>query len=144
VIAKQTVVAIVCVVAALALVRVAAVAAFDIPQPEFEPLNWGPVLLGGVVAAHLGGLVLALLQRFSRRPVFVFRVISAIGVAVSLGGPLSLLNEDPATYAGTDGASVGTLLAMHLVAAAIIVGVLTSNRKVGGASSGAQAAEATP
>jgi hypothetical protein len=95
------------------LLRALAVAAFDIPQPEFEELNLRPVILstlGGVIAA---GIVYAVIRR--TRP---FLIVAAVALLLSLIAPLTI--DDP----NADADAVGTLIAMHVVAAAISVPIL--------------------
>jgi hypothetical protein len=109
-----TAVAAVAAVVANVLLRAVAVSAFDIPQPEFEELNLRPVVLstlGGVIAA---GAVYALLGR-RQRP---FLIVAAVALLLSLIAPLTI--DDP----NADAAAVGTLIAMHVLAAAISVSIL--------------------
>lgn len=111
-IAGATALAAVAAVIANVLLRALAIAVFDIPQPEFEPLNLRPVILstlGGVVAA---GVVRALVSRGA------FLIIAVVALLLSLIAPLTI--DDP----NADAEAVGTLIAMHLVAAAISVPVL--------------------
>jgi hypothetical protein len=95
------------------LLRALAVAVFDIPQPEFEELNLRPVILstlGGVIAA---GIVYAVIRR--TRP---FLIVAAVALLLSLIAPLTI--DDP----NADADAIGTLIAMHVVAAAISVPIL--------------------
>jgi hypothetical protein len=111
-IARATALAAVAAVVANLLLRALAIAVLDIPQPEFEPLNVRPVIvstLGGVVAA---GVVRALVTRR------VFLIVAGVALVLSLFAPLTI--DDP----NADAESVGTLIAMHLVAAAISIPVL--------------------
>jgi hypothetical protein len=113
-IALATAIAVVIAVLANVLLRALAVAVFDIPQPEFEPLNLRPVILstvGGVIAA---GVVYALMGR-RKRP---FVIVAAVALILSLIAPLTI--DDP----NADAEAVGTLIAMHVVAAAISVPAL--------------------
>jgi len=108
------------------LLRALAVAVFDIPQPEFEELNLRPVILstlGGVIAA---GLVYALIARFTPDPSRPFVIVAAVALALSLIAPLTI--DDP----NADADAVGTLIAMHVVAAAISVPVMLKARPAGG------------
>jgi hypothetical protein len=71
------------------------------------------------VTALLAGLaawaLLALLERITRRPVRVYRIIASIVLVLSLAGPLT---------AGVDTGSRLALLGMHLtVGAALIIGL---------------------
>jgi hypothetical protein len=123
-IALATVVAAVAVTVANVVLRAVAVAVFDIPQPEFEPLQVRAVILsslGGVVAA---GVAFAIVARLARDPVRPYVVVAAVALLASLWAPLQLGLADPPENPGTNAESVGTLIAMHVVAAAISVGVL--------------------
>jgi hypothetical protein len=71
-VATATALAAIAAVVANLLLRAAAVAVFDIPQPEFEPLQARAVVLstlGGVVAA---GVVYAVVLRLAGDPARVF------------------------------------------------------------------------
>ena len=127
-IAGATAVAAVVAVVANLLLRAVAVAVFDIPQPEFEPLQVRAVVTstaGGVIAA---GVVFAVVTRFARDPVRVFVIIAAVALVLSLWAPISLGIADPPENPGTDAGSIGTLIVMHVVAAAIVVTALVSRR----------------
>ena len=127
-IAGATVVAAVVAVVANLLLRAVAVAVFDIPQPEFEPLQVRAVVTstaGGVIAA---GVVFAIVARFARDPVRVFVIVAAVALVLSLWAPISLGIADPPENPGTDAGSIGTLIVMHVVAAAIAVTALVSRR----------------
>jgi hypothetical protein len=122
--ATATALAAIAAVVANLLLRAAAVAVFDIPQPEFEPLQARAVALstlGGVIAA---GLTYAVVAQLARDPRRVFAIVAAAALLLSLWAPLSLGLADPPEHPGTDAESVGTLIAMHVVAAAISVPVL--------------------
>ena len=127
-IAGATVVAAVAAVLANLLLRAVAVAVFDIPQPEFEPLQVRAVVVstaGGVVAA---GVVFAIVARLARDPVRVFVIVAAVALVLSLWAPISLGLADPPENPGTDAGSIGTLIVMHVVAAANAVAALVSRR----------------
>jgi hypothetical protein len=105
-------------------VRLGAVAAFDVPS-AFEPLAAAAPAQASVVAAVGAGAVLALLQRFTSRPLLWFGRISVTVLLLSFV-PLALLAAaDPPQYPGTNAESVGTLALMHVVAFAATVPVLT-------------------
>jgi hypothetical protein len=124
-IAAATALAAVVAVAANTAIRAVAIAVFDIPQPEFEPLELRAVVistLAGVVAA---GLAFAVVTRVASDPVRTFRIVAAVALVLSLWPPLSLGLADPPENPGTDAGSVGTLMAMHVVTAAIVVGLFS-------------------
>ena len=117
-IAAATALAAVAAVAANLLLRALAVAVFDIPQPEFEELNVRPVIVSTLIGVIAAGLVYALIVRFARDPRRVFLIVAGVALVLSLIAPLTI--DDPNADAG----AVGTLIAMHVVAAAISVPVL--------------------
>jgi hypothetical protein len=127
-VASATAMAAIAAVVANLLLRAAAVVVFDIPQPEFEPLQVRAVVTstaGGVIAA---GVVFAVVARFARDPVRVFVIVAAVALVLSLWAPISLGIADPPENPGTDAGSIGTLIVMHVVAAAIAVTALVSRR----------------
>lgn len=83
----------------------------------------GPITLPVVAAvsaqgAVAGAVVYALICRFARRPGRVFRVVAVVALVLSLAGPFTL-----------PGAPISMILAlelMHVVAAAVVVGLLTT------------------
>jgi hypothetical protein len=104
-------------------VSITAVALLGI-SPEFDPLHVGPVI-GFTVVGVLGAvIVFALVARFSRRPVRLFRRITLVVLLLSFVPDLSLLYASP--YAGTTVQSVIVLMLMHVVAWLISVGLLTT------------------
>jgi len=117
-IAAATALAAVAAVAANLLLRALAVAVFDIPQPEFEELNVRPVIVSTLIGVIAAGLVYALIVRFARDPRRVFLIVAGVALVLSLIAPLTI--DDP----DADAAAVGTLIAMHVVAAAISVPIL--------------------
>jgi hypothetical protein len=110
------------------LVSITTVALVGI-SPEFEPLYLRPVI-GFTVVGVLGAvLVFALVARFSRRPVRLFRRIALVVLLLSFMPDLSLLNASP--YAGTTVQSVIALMLMHVVAWLISVSLLTTLTRTG-------------
>ncbi len=91
-----------------------------------SPLPWPAAIVGVITLAAAGGAVgLAALARLTRRPVSLFRLTAVAVLAFSFGGPLlagaGLLPDFPRFDAGT----VLALTAMHTLAAATIVGLLS-------------------
>jgi hypothetical protein len=106
------------------LIRLVAVGALDVAAgfEPFAPLR--PILL--TVAGVLAGTgVLALLTRVSSNPVRTFRILAVPGVLVSFIPNIVLLAADPPPFPGITGATVATLMLMHVVAAVIAVPMLT-------------------
>lgn len=83
-----------------------------------QPLTLVPVILISVFAALAGTGVFALLARFTRRPVRLFRFI-ALGVFL-------LMLVPPFSVPGAGGLFVALLLAMHVVEAGVVTWLLTT------------------
>ena len=82
------------------------------------PITLSMVATMSVFGAFAATLVYALVGRFARRPVLVFRIVAALALLLSFGGPFSI--------AGAPAAMIATLLLMHVIAATVIVGLLTT------------------
>ena len=83
-----------------------------------QPITVVLVIINSFIPALLAGVLLALLNRFTRRPVRSFRIIAAVLLVISFVNPLTI-----------PGAPLTMILAldlMHVIAAAIIVGVLST------------------
>ncbi len=83
-----------------------------------QPVTVILVILNSFFPAILAAVLLALLNRFTRRPVRLFRIIAAVLLVISFVNPF--------TIPGAPLAMILALDVMHIVAAAIIVGVLTT------------------
>lgn len=107
-------------------VRWAAVATLDI-STEFPPMAGpGPTIIFTTVGVLGATGVFAVIRRRAARPEHLFRWI-ALGVLLLLFGPdLWLLSDGSAgAFPGATPTSVGVLMLMHVVAAAVIVWFLT-------------------
>ncbi len=82
------------------------------------PITLPMVVVMSAVGAVAGTLVYALVGRFVRRPVRLFRLVSALALVLSFFGPF--------TIPGAPAAMVGALLLMHAIAAVTVVGLLTT------------------
>jgi hypothetical protein len=103
----------------LAYVAARALLASDLAIPlggsAVEPLPAAAVVIASAAPALLAALFLWLLQRYASRPLAVFYGVSAALLLLSFGAPLSLP------------VAIGTrltLVLMHVLAGAAIVGVL--------------------
>ena len=108
--------------AANAVVYLVASSLGAMPQ-DVDANGQGPITLPMVVAmsaagAVAGTLVYALVGRLARRPVRVFRLVSALALVLSFVGPL--------TIPGAPAAMVAALLVMHVITAVIVAGLLTT------------------
>lgn len=84
--------------------------------PSGDRITVVPVMLASLLPALAAGILLALLLRFTRRPVTIFRVVGVVFLLVSLMGPLNT--------PGIDAHSAQVLNLMHLVAAGAILYLL--------------------
>jgi len=107
-----------------ASLRYAAVAAFNIPQPQFEPLNLSPVVISSVAGAAAGGAFFALLAKLTRRPIRIFLPVAIAVLAMSMLPVLMVNLADRPQYEGAGAAAGATLALMHLVVAAMLFGAL--------------------
>ena len=87
--------------------------------PPDETLTLGPVVAASAIGAVGAAIVLGIIGRFSRHPIRVFRVTALVVLLLSLV---------PIPLQGVAGSSAGALTLMHVLAAAIVVGVLTTTR----------------
>ena len=120
---RDRVVAVLATVIAPSLVWLVATAGFgqQVYQPGFggtapQELNIWLVAATAGVAAVAGAGVLALVERFSRRPAQVWFVVSTALLILSLGAPLS--------GEGIETANKLALAAMHLAAGAVLIPLL--------------------
>jgi glucose dehydrogenase len=120
----RTALAAVAAVVANVLLRAVAIAVFDIPS-EFEHLALRAVILSTLAGVLAAGLVYALIARSATNPARTFTIVAIVALLLSLLAPLSVGLEDPPEYPGTDAASIGTMMAMHVVAATIAIVVIS-------------------
>ena len=90
------------------------------PGSALQPLPAVMVVLASVVPAIVGGLLLAALNRFTARPIMIFRIV-ALGVLLISLAPFYALPV-------ATGVAV-TLAAMHVLTAALITYVLTTQSR---------------
>jgi len=104
------------------LVRIVTVALLN-PDPAFQPLGWGPPI-GLTFFGVLGAIIIyAIIGRFSRRPITLFRRIALVALIVSFVPDIALLvvPSQPGTTIG----AVIALIVIHVVAWWIAVALLT-------------------
>ena len=115
---RRGIVAAVLAAVANALVLVGASFLFGaVVVPPDEVLTLGPVVIASAIGAVGAAVVFGIIGRFSRRPVRVFRVTALVVLLLSLV---------PIPLQGVAWPSAGALALMHVVAAAVVVGVLTA------------------
>ena len=87
------------------------------PGAAATPLPAAMVFVESVIPALVAAVLLALLVKFTARPVLIFQIISAVFLLVSFGTPLAV-PADTLTKLG--------LISLHIVAAVVIVNLLTA------------------
>jgi hypothetical protein len=103
------------------LVQAAALALLPV-DPGFMPLQSPVYVPFTIVGAGAGVLTYAALVRFTRRPITTFRIVALVVLVLSYLPDLGLFSMMPGATAGT----VGALMLMHTLTAAIVVGGLTT------------------
>ena len=116
-------------VVATLVVRALALALFDI-SPEFEPLaTAGRTVILTVIFVFLAVLVFAAVRRFAARPARLFRNIAVVALLLSLVPDLFMLTDGgSAAFPGASGVAVAVLIVQHVVAATVVVWMLTMRR----------------
>ena len=93
-----------------------------VPGTNLTPLSYLMVIEVSAAVAIAAALLLIFLARFVAHPIRWFQIIALVILVLSLAGPLSI---------PVDMATRMALGAMHLVAALVIVWVLTTQTQVG-------------
>jgi len=94
-------------------------------DPQFLPLaSVGGAVIFTVIPAIIAVVIYAILLRFTRNPARIFTIIAVVALIISLISDLTYIPTVP----GVTTAQTAMLLLMHLVAAAVIVGILTRSR----------------
>jgi hypothetical protein len=97
--------------------------AFVAYDPRFPPLaSVGGAVIFTVVPAIVAVLLYAALLKFAANPVRVFTIIAVIVLIVSWIPDLTYIPSVP----GASTAQTAVLMLMHLIAAVVIVGMLTN------------------
>lgn len=91
---------------------------------QFPMLGTLPIIASTVVYLLVAAAVFVVVGKLSNRPVAHFRVIAVVALLLSFVAPLSA-GAGMMPGASADGATVVTLMVMHVVAAAITVPLFT-------------------
>ncbi len=82
------------------------------------PITLAPVVLSSLIGAAGAAVIFAVVVLLSRRPIWTFRIVAVVALVLSFVTPL--------TIPGAPLSLIMTLELMHVVAAVIITGVLTT------------------
>jgi hypothetical protein len=110
-------------VAANLIIRIIAVSLLGIGQ-EFPPLGWGPPIVFTIIGVLGAIIVFAIIARFAKRPIRLFRIIGVVVLVLSLLPDIGLLSAN--NMPGTSLSGVITLMLMHVAAGAITIWLLTT------------------
>lgn len=80
-----------------------------------------PVVFASIVAIALGGVLLAVLDRFTKRPITIWRWVAIVFLVISLAQPFVFLEGDNVTIAPRI-----ILIIMHIVAGGLTIYLLTT------------------
>ena len=82
------------------------------------PITLAPVVLSSLIGAAGAAVIFAVVVLLSRRPIWTFRIVAVVALVLSFVTPL--------TIPGAPLSMILTLELMHVVAAVIIAGMLTT------------------
>jgi len=105
------------------LIRIIAVNVLGIGK-DFPPLGWGPPIVFTIMGVLGAIIVFAIVARFSKRPIRLFRIIGLVVLVLSLIPDIMLLRAN--TMPGTTLGSVLTLMLMHVATGVITIWLLTT------------------
>ena len=106
------------------ILRTIAVSLFRIPE-TFQYLQASYIIGSSIVFGLLALLAFVLVNRFARRPIHFYRILALVCLCISFLSPLmALIGSIPAS--GMTLSIFWTMIAMHCVSAAIVVGLLTT------------------
>ncbi|HYP40547.1 MAG TPA: DUF6069 family protein [Chloroflexia bacterium] len=108
------------------IVREVAVAVGAVPA-NLEILQWPGIIGSTMIQVLLGVIVFAVIARFSRRPIWLFRVVAVVALLLSFSSPLmAAAGLTPIPGLSINASTVVSMMVMHVVAAVISVGILTT------------------
>ncbi|HEX6685992.1 MAG TPA: DUF6640 family protein [Candidatus Limnocylindrales bacterium] len=120
-----------------AVLRQISVAALDIPQPQYQPLDLASVVISSALSAVAGGAFFAILTRFTSRPFRLFLPVTAAVLALSMIPAIMVNLGDPPQYPGAGVPAMLTLMVMHVVVAATLAAAMSRTRRAPAAQTGA-------
>jgi uncharacterized protein DUF6069 len=108
------------------IVREVAVAVGAVPA-NLEILQWPGIIGSTMIQVLLGVIVFAVIARFSRRPIWLFRVVAVVALLLSFSSPLmAAAGLAPIPGLSISTSTVVSMMIMHVVAAVTSVGILTT------------------
>ena len=86
-----------------------------------DPFSILPIILTSIILILIGGGVMWLIDRFSERPITIWRIVAIVALVLSYGLPFA-----PDTLANADIPVYVTLILMHTIAGVITIYLLTT------------------
>ena len=103
------------------VIRAIALALLPIPA-GFIQLQMPPIIIAFTIFGTIGAtIVFALINRFARNPIRLFRIVALVVLVLTLIPDLLLLSSPTANLV-----SVATLMVMHVVTCLICIGAFTT------------------
>ena len=110
-------------IAANLIIRFIALLLFNV-SPEFPPFFPGQIIFLTTISILVATIVFGIFARFSKHPVAWYRRIGIGVLLLSFVPDAGLLSQN--MIPGTNTLSVGALVIMHIVTAAIVIGMFTT------------------
>ena len=106
------------------IIRTSAISLFGVPE-TFQYLQAAYVIGSSIFFVLLALLAFVLVSRFAQRPIRFYRILAFVVLCLSLLSPvMALVGLFPAP--GMTLSIFWTMIAMHLVSAIIVIGLLTT------------------
>ena len=106
------------------IIRTSAISLFGVPE-TFQYLQPAYVIGSSIFFVLLALLAFVLVSRFAQRPIRFYRILAFVVLCISLLSPvMALVGLFPAP--GMTLSIFWTMIAMHLVSAIIVIGLLTT------------------
>src|SRR5262245_52701137 len=116
--------------AANLVVYLLAIALFEGPR-NFALLTPASIVVSVAVGVGAAAIIYALIGRFSKRPIHVFRIVAVVALLLSFASPIAAAYTFPPSDA-PDAITVVFLLAMHVVTAIITIALFTTMARATG------------
>ncbi len=106
------------------IIRTLAISLFGVPE-TFQYLQPAYIIGSSIFFVLLALLAFVLVSRFAQRPIRFYRILACVALCISFLSPVTaLVGLFPAP--GMTLAIFWTMIAMHLVSATIVIGLLTT------------------
>ena len=108
------------------LVRAIARGVFDDISDDFQPFSAQAIVFWSIIGTIAAAAVFVLVARSSPHPIERYRTIAIVALVLSLIPDVLLWITKPEGVPGVTGSAIAALMVMHVVVAAICVGLFTT------------------